>query len=122
MKTWRDVPDLTLEEFRKFAELIHREAGITLREHKVVLLSNRLRKRLAATGCEDFAAYFAYLGSHIAEKNHFLEAITTNETYFWRTVDNFELMRREVLKNLLPITRNLRFWSAGSALSRHCSA
>jgi chemotaxis protein methyltransferase CheR len=113
MKTWRDVPDLTLEEFRKFAALIHREAGITLREHKVVLLSNRLRKRLAATGCEDFASYFSYLGSHLEEKNHFLEAITTNETYFWRTVDNFELMRREVLKNLLPGTKNLRFWSAG---------
>lgn len=113
MKTWRDVPDLTLDEFRLFAELIHRSAGITLREHKIVLLSNRLRKRLAATGCEDFKAYYDYLAQHAEEKNHFLEAITTNETYFWRTVDNFELMRAHVLKNLLSTTRNLRFWSAG---------
>lgn len=113
MLTWRDVPDLTPEEFRQFADLIHREAGITLRDHKIVLLSNRLRKRLAATNCGDFAAYFRFLTTHREEKNHFLEAITTNETYFWRTVDNFALLRSHVLKQLLGVTKTLRFWSAG---------
>ncbi|MBL8020640.1 MAG: protein-glutamate O-methyltransferase CheR [Leptospirales bacterium] len=107
--------DLSLELFKKFAEIIHREASITLREHKLVLLSNRLRRRLRATGVATFEAYLDYLQSNDSEMRYFLEVVTTNESYFWRTTANFDLLKKDILPALLAQFpgQELRFWSAG---------
>ncbi len=110
-----DIPDLTLEQFHRFADLIRREASITLREHKIVLLSNRLRRRAAASGCANFDDYYHFVTTHPEERRPFLEAITTNESYFWRSTGSFDLLKREALPVLLKEHRGktLQFWSAG---------
>ncbi len=118
MNTAPEIPDLSGEQFKKFARLIHEMAGITLNENKITLLSNRLRKRLRSLGFEDFDRYYTFLASSAdssEEVIHFLEAITTNESYFWRTTSHFELMKTQVLPELLKNFpgRKLSFWSAG---------
>lgn len=107
--------DLSPELFKKFADIIHREASITLREHKLVLLSNRLRRRLRATGVATFGEYLDYLKSNESEMRYFLEVVTTNESYFWRTTANFDLLKKDILPALLAQFpgQELRFWSAG---------
>ncbi|HMX58265.1 MAG TPA: protein-glutamate O-methyltransferase CheR [Leptospiraceae bacterium] len=110
-----DIPDLTSEQFRKFADLIRREASITLREQKIVLLSNRLRRRALATGCANFDEYFAFVTSKPEERRPFLEAITTNESYFWRSTASFDLMKKVALPQLLKAYPKapIQIWSAG---------
>jgi CheR methyltransferase, all-alpha domain len=82
--------ELTEEEYRKFCELIYRVAGIRIAENKRVMVTNRVRRRLRATEIKSFAEYYGFLISPAgnAEMPLFLDAITTNETYFFRDTPN----------------------------------
>jgi chemotaxis protein methyltransferase CheR len=49
---------------------------------------------------------------------HVVEALTTNETYFFREPLQYEALRKTILPQLLELrkdTRRLRFWSAASS-------
>jgi chemotaxis protein methyltransferase CheR len=115
--------ELTEAEFRLFRDLIYRVAGIRIPESKKVMVANRLRRRLRATGIVSFSAYYALLKSSGAEAEmpRFLDAITTNETYFFRDPHHFawfgdifvpELVRQARLGKR---PRSLRVWSAACA-------
>ncbi len=111
-----DIPDMTAEQFSRFARLIHERAGIHLKEHKITLLSNRIRKRLRTLRMHDYDEYYRYLQSDEGnEMVHFLEVVTTNESYFWRTTQNFEALKSFALPEILKQYRGqeLHFWSAG---------
>ena len=115
--------ELTESEFAKFRALIYRISGIQISESKLVMVSNRLRRRLRATGIQGFSEYHAFLTSPAgtAEMQSFLNEITTNETYFYRDIHHFEWMNDtyfpEVLKEarLGKRPRRLRVWSAASS-------
>lgn len=119
MSQFQEIPDLTVDEFKQFASLIHNKAGITLKDTKITLLSNRLRKRLKALGMNNFQEYYTLITGKDSRMNeemvHFLEAVTTNESYFWRTTNNFDLLREFILPDLLKKNKGktLRVWSAG---------
>ncbi len=84
--------ELTDGEYNKYCELIYRVAGIRIAENKRVMVSNRVRRRLRATGISSFAEYYTFLSSPAgsAEMPLFLDAITTNETYFFRDIQNYD--------------------------------
>src|SRR6516225_8078075 len=84
--------ELTNQEYRNYCELIYRVAGIRIVDNKRVMVSNRVRRRLRATGIASFAAYYAFLTSPAGdgEMPLFLDAITTNETYFFRDPQHYE--------------------------------
>ncbi len=87
---------------------------------KLTLVSNRIRRRLRAGNFADFASYYQYLTAPqgAGELEHFLDAVTTNETHFFRTPSHFEWFGGEFLTELLLRQRrgqhpaNLRVWSA----------
>ena len=115
--------ELTESEFEKFRVLIYKLSGIQISESKLVMVSNRVRRRLRATGIKGFSEYLAFLTSPagIAEMQPFLNEITTNETYFFRDVHHFDWLNDtyfpEVLKEarLGVRPRRLRVWSAASS-------
>lgn len=117
MESNKELPDLTIDQFRLFADIILRKANITLKENKITLLTNRLRKRLRVLNLNDFDEYYRIIGGPNSqnELRYFLEVITTNETYFWRTIQNFELLKKHIVPTLLKTFKNesLNFWSAG---------
>lgn len=82
-------------------------------------LLERLRRRLAAVGDRDFAAYLARLEEPVAGPAEWraLEAeISIGETFFFRYADQFEALRRVILPDLLErnaASRELRILSAG---------
>ena len=57
------VAELSQEEFELFTGLIYRLAGIRIPGTKRVMVANRLRRRLRATGIATFSAYYAHLTS-----------------------------------------------------------
>jgi chemotaxis protein methyltransferase CheR len=87
---------------------------------KVTLVSNRVRRRLRAGAFADFDVYYAHLISPqgIDELEQFLDAVTTNETHFFRTPAHFGWFKGDFLsetileqrKSARPAT--LRVWSA----------
>jgi chemotaxis protein methyltransferase CheR len=114
------LTELTDEEFRRFCGLIYRVAGIRIADNKRVLVTNRVRRRLRATGIGSFAEYYTFLTSPggAAEMPAFLDAITTNETYFYRDNHHYHWLADTFLPEIAAQAaqrrrpRVLRIWSA----------
>ena len=118
-----DLQRLNARQFEAFSNLIYKQSGIRIDEKKVTLLSNRIRRRLRALEHADFDAYFRFLTSNAGkeELSKFLDAITTNETFFFRTEKHFDWLESDLLPSLIEEHRagrrpaSLRIWSAGCA-------
>jgi chemotaxis protein methyltransferase CheR len=112
--------ELTDGEYQKYCELIYRVAGIRIADNKRVMVSNRVRRRLRATGISTFTEYHAFLisPSGSGEMPLFLDAITTNETYFLRDTQNYECLGDTFLPEIIQQAalrkrpKTLRIWSA----------
>ncbi|HON16927.1 MAG TPA: protein-glutamate O-methyltransferase CheR [Spirochaetota bacterium] len=114
-----NIKRLTEEEFKKFAKLIYDESGIYMKDSKITLLSNRLRKRLAALSLNEFSDYYKYLESLTGEAKkkeyeELLDVVSTNETYFFRNERHFEALKDYCIPELVKIKKDktLRIWSA----------
>jgi chemotaxis protein methyltransferase CheR len=110
-------------QFERFREFIYANSGIRVLDTKLSLLSNRIRRRLKAGAFADFDTYYRHLTSvqGRAELQHFLDSITTNETFFFRTQSHFDWLSSEFFNHILEEQRrgvrqrSLRIWSAGCA-------
>ena len=115
-----DLTKLTSGEFDRFRTFIYGETGIRLADGKITLLSNRIRRRLRELDIESFEEYYNLLTQKKlkGELEHFIDAVTTNETHFFRTGGHFDWF----IDSFLPTIRtevsekkrdkSLRIWSA----------
>lgn len=90
--------DMTSGQFRKFCELVYSECGINLHDGKQQLLQARLSKRLRSTGIDSVAEYLTVLENDAHELTCFLDAVSTNHTYFFRESHHFEHLQANHLK------------------------
>ncbi|MCH8168932.1 MAG: protein-glutamate O-methyltransferase CheR [Proteobacteria bacterium] len=79
-------------EFARLSAKVLALTGIELPPHKRQLVISRLRKRLRALGIDGFGNYLAYLASPAgeAESSEMVNAVTTNQTGFFRERHHFE--------------------------------
>jgi chemotaxis protein methyltransferase CheR len=118
-----ELQPLNEHQFERFRDFIYEKSGIRIGNQKVSLLTNRIRRRVKAGEFKDFDAYYHFLTSAagVAELEGFLDAVTTNETFFFRTEGHFDWLRQELLTQLISDQRaglrsqSLRIWSAGCA-------
>lgn len=118
-----ELVKLTLQEFKKIAKLVYDKTGIDLQESKITLLSNRLRKRLRDLKLDTFQQYYELLCNsrkNDEEMPHFLSAVTTNETYFFRNEALWKFVQGKWLPEILEKKKNnkmpsIRVWSAASS-------
>ena len=108
---------MTPELFKKFSAIAYAKAGIFLKDGKETLVSARVRKRQRALGIEHPKDYLKYLEDDESgdELVHFLDAISTNFTSFFREREHFDLLA-EVIKAWIAQGRHkLRIWSAAAS-------
>ncbi|MBE9562753.1 MAG: protein-glutamate O-methyltransferase CheR [Proteobacteria bacterium] len=106
----------TKHDFEKLRKLVNEHTGIKLSDHKQEMLYSRLSRRLRFLGLNSFASYYDMLKSDDEEIVHFINAITTNLTAFFRESHHFNLLERVLLPRLLTknsASRRIRIWSAG---------
>lgn len=112
--------EMSDQQFAHLQRLIHRESGIFLRPAQKVMLVGRLGPRLRALGLGSFGAYCRYLGGgDEGELDRLIDCVCTNETSFFRSPHQFDLLRERVLPawksqadaGLRP--QRIRAWSAG---------
>ena len=112
--------ELTKTEFKRFQEFIYSLSGIRIPEAKIRLLSNRIRKRFQERELAGFRACYDYITSPDGrdELEGFLDAVTTNETFFFRTGKHFEWFQPQFITELIQQERRgergktIRVWSA----------
>lgn len=108
------IDDSTLKQF---LSVIHRWTGITLAPNRVSMLQGRIRPRLRALGLTTAREYFDHVIGNDVERQEFIDAITTNETYFYRTPRVWEWMARTYLPSWFKVNpqRTLHVWSAAAS-------
>ncbi len=107
-------PDLSREDFRRIAALVTEQTGIQLPTGKEGLVRSRLAKRLRVLGLDSFSAYVDRVtsGRDAAERQHMLDALTTNKTSWWREAQHFALLA-ELAPTLAQGRAAPVLWSAG---------
>lgn len=113
--------DLSRETFAELRGLIHRLCGIALGDDKAYLVQHRLEPVVRRSGCKCFEHFRQKLASSEGPvwQEAIIEAISTQETSFFRDRHPFEALRRQILPELLAAQRSgsarIRIWSAGAA-------
>lgn len=106
---------LSKAAFERIHTFFLRESGISIPAHKDQLIISRLRAHMLALGFQDFDAYSLYITAkaNLLERTHVVDLLTTNETYFFREPNHFELLT----KMMLPKVRHrpVRVWCAAAS-------
>ena len=108
---------LSQRDFRLFQRLVYREAGIHLSDVKRVLVEGRLSRRLRELDL-DFRGYYALVERDDQERIRLVDAISTNETHFFREPRQFEFLEKVVYPEwearaaASKMPRRVRVWSA----------
>lgn len=109
--------------FRELREFIYTKTGIYFQDNKKYLLESRISKRLQMLKMEKFESYLDFLKFGVGredEKKYLFDAITINETYFFRNEPQFEILEKtlipEIVKAKMTSGRSkLRIWSSASS-------
>jgi chemotaxis protein methyltransferase CheR len=108
--------ELTESDFRMVAEIIRREAGIVVRDHKQAMVRGRLARRVRELGLASIAEYCRLLrGDELArELPGLMNALTTNHTAFYREEHHFTHLEQTALPAFAAASK-LRIWCAAAS-------
>ena len=97
--------------FERVVALTYDATGILLGPQKRRMVSGRLRRRVLDAGLPSYGAYLDRVKGDAEERSRMLDALTTNETYFFREPAHFELLEGFFSEARAPWT----IWSAASS-------
>lgn len=107
---------LNTADFDYIAGLIKQRSGLALTTDKMYLLDSRLMPVARAHGCQTLSELVnkVRLQPNEALIYTIMEAMTTNESSFFRDTKPFDILRKELLPHFkaIPGKNSLRIWSA----------
>jgi chemotaxis protein methyltransferase CheR len=116
--------ELTRAAFDDLRRVIHRLCGIVLTEDKEYLVRHRLEPVVRRCGCQSYDEFQRKLsgGEALLLQDAVVEAITTQETAFFRDRHPFDALRQPILPDLVrarraagATSRPIRLWCAAAA-------
>jgi chemotaxis protein methyltransferase CheR len=110
------APTLTDSEFETLRKLLYEAVGINLTPEKKALVTGRLSKRIVDLGLSSFGDYFRRIAGNQDphERQWAFNALTTNETSFFREPQHFAYLTESILP-MHPRGEMFRVWSAASS-------
>lgn len=111
---------LSLKAFETWRKYIYETTGIYFQDNKKYLLESRLQKRISHLGMNSYEVYLDYIKfnpSGTAEVKYLYEAITINETFFFRNQPQLDALVTSILPEIITSKEKLgknkiRIWSA----------
>jgi len=107
------LPRLNDRDFRRLQQMMQEASGIVMAEQKRTLMAGRLMCRLRSLNLNSYDDYLRVLEDpqQQEERRKVIDLLTTNETYFFREPQHFQ-----ILGNWLALPRGpLKLWSAASS-------
>ena len=111
--------ELSDEMFSQLRSFIYEKTGIYFQDNKRYLLESRVGRRLSTLKLPGFGAYFNELhkGGLNGELKDLVNAVTINETFFFRNVPKFDILEKELIPEIIERRakegkRQVRIWSA----------
>jgi len=108
----------TAGDIDAICELVNELCGIYLDNSKDYLIEGRLAKLVATSGSANYVDFARKARTTPRLKDAVVDAITTNETLWFRDASPFEALRYKIFPELIdakrtsPFPRRLRVWSA----------
>ncbi|HOK40716.1 MAG TPA: protein-glutamate O-methyltransferase CheR [bacterium] len=116
------VNKMTDEEFKLLSEFILEITGLYYPESKKYIIEGRLSKFVQNLGFNNFKDYYYYLKYDVKKNEEIkkiIEELTTNETYFFREINQIIALRDEIFMPMLnekkksfAIDKRIKIWSA----------
>ncbi len=113
------------DEFTEFSKYILDISGIALDVGKEYLLETRLNPLLNRLGCKTYSELLKKARADFKKEleNEIIDAISTNETYFFRDKSPFQLLQHKIIPDLIDqrsrqragIKPAIRLWSAANS-------
>ncbi len=106
---------ITDNDFELFSRFLEENSGILLAKHKQYLVQSRLGKIVQEQNCSTLKDLITKLESPVAKRlrEQVIDAMTTNETLWFRDVHPFDILRDRILPEMLDgANAKLRIWSA----------
>jgi len=107
------VPQVSEKGLQELILDVQKRLKIQLTSYKQDYIKRRLLSRMNSTRSKDFAEYHQYLKTHPEEEEKLRNALTINVTKFFRDLDVFDLVRKEIFPAILRDKRSIKIWSAG---------
>ena len=109
------VPILSERTFKRISAIMYESIGLVLSDAKRSLVTSRLGARLQRLGLSKYEDYVDLIESEsgAAEFQMAVDLLTTNETYFFREPQHYELLERDIITQ--RSREPLAVWSAASS-------
>ncbi len=108
-------------ELKIFIPYVNKLTGIVLDHSKAYLIESRLGPLLDTLGCDTYSQLYTKARGDLSKRieKSIIDAITTNETYFFRDKTPFELLKFKIIPDHIDSQKSsgilrpsLRIWSA----------
>ncbi|MCA1712842.1 MAG: protein-glutamate O-methyltransferase CheR [Actinobacteria bacterium] len=107
---------LSPDDYGFVRQLVAQESALALGENKAYLVEARLARIAEREGCASVAELIGRLRTGtVALRDDVVQAMTTNETSFFRDVHPFEALRDVVLPQVLAARGRASVWSAAAS-------
>lgn len=99
-------------EYNQFKKKLEQYSGIMLGDNKEYLVTSRLRRLLENEKLANLSELVASMDRNLKLKELVVDAMTTNETLWFRDDHPFKIFREKLLPELAKTRKPLRIWSA----------
>ncbi len=116
---------ITPPELKIIAQYIHDISGIYLDQSKSYLFETRLSSIAEELGCTSYRAFYDMAKKQPSKviERQIIDAISTNETLFFRDSGPFDLLKHKILPEIIDLRApssprlktNVKIWSAASS-------
>jgi chemotaxis protein methyltransferase CheR len=103
---------ISATEYDQFKKKLEQYSGIMLGENKEYLITSRLRRLLESEKLANLSELIVAMDRNLKLKGLVIDAMTTNETLWFRDDHPFKIFREKLLPELAKTRRPLRIWSA----------
>lgn len=103
-------PELSMEEFGLWQELIHKRIGLYIKENRIDFLKRRLWTRMRTLSIQSYSGYYYFLlnenprknpGERKREWNELLELLVNGQSSFFRHSPSFDAITEHVLPEIV---------------------
>ena len=105
--------------FRQIRDLIYEKCGIFIPDTKKYLIEKKIGPRVQERNLASFEDYFSFIkyNPNGDENAKLFDAITTNETYFFREPQQFDVLMDTIVPAVVDkkAVKDIRIWSAASS-------
>ena len=98
--------ELTFDELKKIADFLHKNIGVFLEDEKLKRYKRKIEDIINKHNFQNFSLFYHKIRFQKDENliQELINAITVNETYFWREYEQFDILTKEILPSF--ITKN----------------